>query len=104
MPFVTTNIISLTVHNQLDKQWGMQNGNSHTQMKMGAENSVHSSKSYLSLPIKERMQWVEGNVLPKLSLPTSSSRTELMLQSVGADSLYPHADKLGVFRMRSVGC
>jgi hypothetical protein len=106
MPFVTTNILSLNVHKELNKRWGMDHGGVHTQtqMQMGAEKDTSLSNSYLSLPIKERMRWVVGNVIPQLSVPTRISHTERLLQSVGADNLYPHADKLGIFRMRSTGC
>jgi hypothetical protein len=104
MPFVTTNIISLAVHTELNKRWGMANVTPVMQTKMGSTPTFGASdNTYLSLPIRERMQWVVNTVLPELDTPNPTSHTEQMLQSVGADHLYPPIDKLRIFRMRSVG-
>jgi hypothetical protein len=69
------------------------------------------SDSYLSLPLAERMAWVETSVIPNLksSLPgqrlaVSTSPTLAMLRIHGAERLYPHADMLKITRMRSVAC
>jgi hypothetical protein len=122
MPFVTTNLISLNVHSALDRRWaldspGFMKGQkqTHLQARVGGQ----PCDSYLSLPLAQRMQWVNDNVIPGLNardgqrvdrqLPVAccshthtTTRTEAMLKTLGAERLYPHADTLKIFRMRSV--
>ena len=100
---MTTNYISVHARAELDKRW-IDCGGVKINTHMTDHPSVRDmSNSFMSLPIKERMQWVSCNVLPKLSTQVHTSHVQQMLQAVGAEGLYPHADKLDIFRIRSVG-
>lgn len=108
MPFVTTNFLTLSVVGQLNKRWSI-DGDASNKCSVRwvdlAGDKNCKSGSYLSLPIEKRMEWVLSEVIPAIQTQQKRPQTAIhaRLASVGADHLYPHADKLDVFRMRSVG-
>jgi hypothetical protein len=107
MPFVTTNIMSLAVQTELNKRWLLQKqnnslaANDSCQAKLATGINITGGDNYMSLPLAERMNWINTKVIPAICAKSPTSRTELMLQAVGAENIFPHADKIGVFRLRS---
>jgi hypothetical protein len=107
MPFVTTNIMSLAVQAELNKRWLLHKqkdllaANDSGQPRLATGIKIAGGDNYMSLPLAERMNWINTNVIPAICAKSPTSRTELMLQSVGAENIFPHADKIGVFRLRS---